>query len=88
MSRRLTVTDGYAVINALSDEMFGANATITATDVSSFASVGESILASGLEEVTNTLSLPTAWTAFFECHDTQERYYDEPRLFFCHPWKC
>lgn len=57
MSRRLTVTDGYAVINALADEMFGANATITATDVSSFASVGESILASGLEEVTNTLSL-------------------------------
>ena len=57
MARRLTVTDGYALINALSEEMFGANATITATDLSSFASVGESILAAGTEDVINTLAL-------------------------------
>lgn len=57
MARRLTVTDGYALINAMADEMFGANATITATDISSFASVGESILASGTENVINTLAL-------------------------------
>lgn len=57
MARRLTVTDGYAVINAMAEEMFGQNATITATDISSFASVGESILASSLEDVINTLSL-------------------------------
>ena len=54
MARRLTVTDGYAIINAMAEEMFGQNATITATDISSFASVGESILASSLEDVINT----------------------------------
>lgn len=57
MARRLTVTDGYALINALATEMFGANATVTATDISTFASVGESILASGTENVINTLAL-------------------------------
>ena len=57
MSRRLTVTDGYAVINAMADEMLGNNATITATDVSSFISVGETLLATGTENVINTLSL-------------------------------
>ena len=55
--RRLNVTDGYAVINAMAAEMFGQNATITATDISSFASVGESILNSGIDNVINTLSL-------------------------------
>ena len=57
MARRLNVTDGYAVINAMVDEMIGANATITATDVSSFVSVGETLLNSGVENVLNTLSL-------------------------------
>ena len=57
MARRLTVTDGYALINALAEEMFGQNATVTATDLSTFASVGESILAAGTENVINTLSL-------------------------------
>ena len=57
MSRRLNVTDGYALINAMAAEMFGENATITATDISSFASVGESVLATGVENVINTLSL-------------------------------
>lgn len=57
MARRLTVTDGYAIINAMAAEMFGNNATIQALDTSTFASVGESILASGVENVINTLSL-------------------------------
>lgn len=57
MARRLNVTDGYAWINAMADEMFGANATVTAIDESTFASVGESILNSGIENVINTLSL-------------------------------
>lgn len=57
MARRLNVTDGYAIINAMSAEMFGQNATIQAIDESSFASVGESILQSGVENVINTLSL-------------------------------
>ena len=57
MPRRLNVTDGYAIINAMSAEMLGSNATIQAIDESSFASVGESLLNSGIEKVINTLSL-------------------------------
>lgn len=57
MPRRLNVTDGYAIINAMSAEMLGSNATIQAIDESSFASVGESLLNSGIENVMNTLSL-------------------------------
>ena len=57
MPRRLNVTDGYAIINIMAAEMFGQNGTITAIDESSFVSVGESILQSGIENVINTLSL-------------------------------
>ena len=57
MARRLNVTDGYAIINAMAAEMFGQNATIQAIDESSFASVGESVLQSGIENVIDTLSL-------------------------------
>ena len=57
MARRLNVTDGYAIINAMTAEMFGANATIQAIDESTFASVGETVLQSGIENVINTLSL-------------------------------
>ena len=57
MPRRLTTTDGYAFINAMASEMFGQNATIQAVDESTFASVGESILQAGTENVINTLSL-------------------------------
>ena len=57
MARRLTTTDGYAFINAMSAEMFGQNATIQAIDESTFASVGESVLQAGTENVINTLSL-------------------------------
>lgn len=57
MARRLTVTDGYSLINAMADEMFGSNATIQAIDESTFASVGESVLQAGTENVINTLSL-------------------------------
>ena len=57
MPRRLTTTDGYAFINAMASEMFGQNATIQAIDESTFASVGESILQAGTENVINTLSL-------------------------------
>lgn len=57
MARRLNVTDGYAWINAMAEEMFGQNASITAVDESTFASVGESILNAGTENVINTLSL-------------------------------
>jgi len=57
MSRRLNVTDGMAFINAMSEEMLGINATVTAVDTSTFASVGETLFAAGTENVMNTLSL-------------------------------
>ena len=57
MARRLTVTDGYAFINAVADELLGKQATIQAIDASTFASVGESVLQAGTENVINTLSL-------------------------------
>lgn len=57
MPRRLTVTDGYAFINAMADEMLGQNATIQAVNTSTFASVGETILRAGTENVINTLAL-------------------------------
>lgn len=57
MARRLTVTDGYAFINAVADELLGKQATIQAVDASTFASVGESVLQAGTENVINTLSL-------------------------------
>ena len=57
MARRLTTTDGYAIINALQKAMLGGDATIQAVDESTFASVGESVLQAGTENVINTLSL-------------------------------
>ena len=59
MSRRLTVTDGYAIINAMAAEMLGTN-FIAAIDGSSFVSCGEALLAGGTENVINTLSLVTS----------------------------
>lgn len=60
MARRLNVSDGHAIINAMAEEMFGQNATITAVDESSFVSVGESIMNAGTENVINTLALITS----------------------------
>lgn len=57
MARSLTTTDAHALINAVSLEMFGAESTLQAVDTSSFVSVGERILASGVENVLNALSL-------------------------------
>lgn len=57
MARRLNVTDGYTIVNAMMDEALGKNATIQAIDASSFVSVGETLLATGVENVINTLSL-------------------------------
>lgn len=57
MARRLTTTDGMAIINAMSEEMLGENATIQAIDASTFVSVGETLLSAGVENVMNTLAL-------------------------------
>lgn len=56
MARTLTVKDAYAIINALVEQATG-QASITATDTSSFVSAGELILSTGTENVLNSLSL-------------------------------
>ena len=57
MARVLTTKDAYQIINLLVREATGQDATIQATDVSSFVSVGETILATGVENTLNSLSL-------------------------------
>lgn len=57
MARLLTTKDAYALVNAIAQEALGGEALIQAVDVSSFISVGETILASGTENTLNALSL-------------------------------
>ena len=56
MAKPLTPQDAYVLINALVREATGQN-TITASDTSSFVSAGETVLATGKENVMNALSL-------------------------------
>lgn len=56
MARTLTPLDGYAIINEMVRQGTGQKA-LAATDISSFVSAGETLLASGTENVMNTLSL-------------------------------
>lgn len=56
MAKVLTQKDAYTLINSLVKQATG-QITITATDVSSFVSVGEKLLASGYENVLGSLSL-------------------------------
>lgn len=56
MARVLTQKDAYTLINSLVKQATGQT-TLTATDVSSFISVGEKLLASGYENVLSSLSL-------------------------------
>lgn len=44
MANTLTVTDVYGIVNAMNAEMFGNNATITAINTSTFATVAENML--------------------------------------------
>ena len=57
MARTLTTKDAYQIINLMVREATGQDATIQAVDPSSFVSVGEAILASGVENTLNALSL-------------------------------
>ena len=57
MARALTAQDAYAIINLVAAEATGQNGSITAIDPSSFVSVGESILNTGVENTLNSLSL-------------------------------
>lgn len=56
MANTLTPTDVYSIVNAMSAEMWGSNATLTAFDTSSFVSVGEAMLRTGYENTVNALS--------------------------------
>lgn len=57
MARVLTTKDAYQIINLLVKEATGQDATIQAVDPSSFVSVGETILATGVENTLNALSM-------------------------------
>ena len=56
MARALTPQDCYALMNSLVEQATG-QATLTAVDSSSFVSAGELVLASGTENVLNSLSM-------------------------------
>lgn len=56
MARTLTPKDAYVIMNLLVAEATGTQ-SITATDVSSFVSAGELVLATGKENVLNSLTL-------------------------------
>lgn len=57
MARVLTTKDAYAIINLLVKEATGQDGSIQAVDPSTFVSVGETILASGVENTLNALSM-------------------------------
>lgn len=55
--RVLTTKDAYSIVNLMVKEATGQDATVQAVDSSSFVSVGETLLASGVENTLNTLAL-------------------------------
>ena len=56
MARALTPQDAHVIVNSLAKQLYGASA-LTATDTSSFVSVGEQVMQAGTENVLNALSL-------------------------------
>lgn len=57
MARRLAPKDCYALMNSLVKEATGQEGSIVATDTSSFVSCGETVLATGTENVLNSLGM-------------------------------
>lgn len=57
MANVLTPVDVYAIVNAMAQDMFGANTSMQATNTSSFVTVGEAMLRTGYENTLNALSL-------------------------------
>lgn len=64
MANTLTPTDVYGIVNAMSQEMFGANASITALDTSTFVTVGEAMLRTGYTNTLDALSNVIGRTIF------------------------
>lgn len=56
MARTLTPQDAYALMNALVHQATG-QASLTATDTSSFVSAGETVLATGIENTLNSFAI-------------------------------
>lgn len=56
MANTLTPTDVYAIVNAMSAEMYGANNTLQAINTSTFVTVGEHMLRTGYTNTLNALS--------------------------------
>ena len=59
MARTLTPVEGYAVVQAMLDQLTGQQNSIQVVDASSFASAGEQIMSYGTENVMNTLGIVT-----------------------------
>lgn len=57
MARTLTPRDCHALMTLLVHEATGQNATINTVDATNFVSAGESVLATGVENTLNSLSL-------------------------------
>ena len=57
MARALTPQDCHVIVNLIQKEMSGQDGNVTTVDSSNFVSVGETILASGKENVYNALSV-------------------------------
>lgn len=57
MARTITPKDAFSIMNLLVKEAIGADATIQAVDSSTFVSAGETVLATGTENVLNALSI-------------------------------
>ena len=57
MARVLTTKDAYSIVNLMVKEATGQDATIQAVDSSTFVSVGETLLAAGVENTLNALGL-------------------------------
>lgn len=64
MANTLTPTDVYGIVNAMNQEMFGANSTITALDTSTFVTVGEAMLRTGYTNTLDALSNVIGRTIF------------------------
>ena len=57
MARSLTPRDAHALINLVYKEATGMDASIQAVDTSTFVSIGEQIMATGVENTLNALSV-------------------------------
>lgn len=57
MARSLTPQDCHVIMNSLVEEATGQQGSIVATDTSTFVSAGETVLATGIENTLNALSI-------------------------------